>query len=213
MTTKIKIITAGDFLEVTPEGVINIATSRQLLIDIAKAEHPPADYELLVDFRNTECDLSVPDVYQLAAELGRYGDVFRRKVALLVPPGLDFDRASFFETCSHNRGFQVDAFTDYEKAMRWVLSAEEPPDSKVLPKKAKPACRSDRLSAVRGSRRERGKASVTVWSRRVRPALRAGRGHRVAAAVLPLDPSLTPYADDGSLLDKRLSAAIECPQR
>jgi hypothetical protein len=39
----------------------------------------------------------------------------------------------------------------------------------------------------------RGKASVTVWSRRVRPALRAGRGHRVAAALLPLDPSLMPY--------------------
>jgi hypothetical protein len=38
MATKIKIVTTGDFLEVTPEGVINMATSRQLLVDIARAD-------------------------------------------------------------------------------------------------------------------------------------------------------------------------------
>ena len=46
MATKIKIITARDFLEVTPDGIINVTTSRQLLVDIAKAEHHPVDYEL-----------------------------------------------------------------------------------------------------------------------------------------------------------------------
>ena len=129
MATKIKIIIANDFLEVTPEGVINLTTSRQLLADIAKADLEPVDYELLVDFRDTQGRLSILDIYQLAAELSRHGNAFRRKVALLVLPGVDFDRARFFETCSHNRGFLVDAFTDYEKAMRWILSAEEFPDN------------------------------------------------------------------------------------
>ena len=64
-------------------------------------------------------------MYQLAAELCQHGDTFRRKVALLVLPGLNFDRASFFETCSHNHGFFVNAFTDYERAMRWILSVED----------------------------------------------------------------------------------------
>jgi hypothetical protein len=131
MATKIKIITASDFLEVTPEGIIDINTSRQLLADIAKAEHHPVDYELLVDFRETECDLSIIDVYQLASELYEHGDTFYRKVALLVLPGIDFDRAQFFETCSHNRGFFVNAFTDYEKAMRWILSTEDIPNTNV----------------------------------------------------------------------------------
>jgi hypothetical protein len=136
MATKIKIITAGDFLEVTPEGIINITTSRQLIADIAKAEHPPVDYELLVDFRDTQSHLSAVDVYQLAAELSQHGDTFRRKVALLVDPGVNSEHARFFETCSHNRGFSVDAFTDYEKAMRWILSAEDLPNSNVPSKKA-----------------------------------------------------------------------------
>jgi hypothetical protein len=125
MATKIKLIAAKDFLEVTPEGIINLATSRRLLVDIAKAEQHPVDYELLVDFRDTRCELSITNVYQLAAELCEHGDTFRGKVALLVLPGITFDRASFFETCSANRGFSVNAFTDYEKAMRWVLSPEE----------------------------------------------------------------------------------------
>ena len=126
MATKIKIITAGDFLEVTPDGMINITTSRQLLVDIAKAEHLPVDYELLVDFRDTQSNLSVLEVYQLAAELCQFGDTFRRKVALLVAQGINFELAHFFETCSYNRGFSINAFTDYENAMRWLLSTEDP---------------------------------------------------------------------------------------
>ena len=125
MATNIKIITASDFMEVTTGGIINLATSKQLLVDIAKAGKPPADYELLVDFRNTKSDLSIFDVYELVAELVQHGDTFRRKVALLVLPGVNFDLAHFFEICSHNRGFLINAYMDYENAMRWLLSAED----------------------------------------------------------------------------------------
>ncbi|OGV70561.1 MAG: hypothetical protein A2283_08830 [Lentisphaerae bacterium RIFOXYA12_FULL_48_11] len=133
MATKIKIVTAKDFLEVTPDGIINLATSKQLLIDIAKADTPPADYELFVDFRDTQSDLSITDVYMLAGELFKHGMTFRRKVALLVVPGINFDRAHFFETCSQNQGFSVNAFTDYEKAMRWILSDEDSPANNAPP--------------------------------------------------------------------------------
>jgi hypothetical protein len=136
VATKIKIVTARDFLEATPEGVINLTTSRQLLVDIAKAEKGTVDYELLVDFRDTRWQLSILDVYQLAAELCQHGDAFRGKMALLVTPGLNFDRASFFESCSLNQGYLVNAFTDYEKAMRWVLSAEDLPDNAAPPNKS-----------------------------------------------------------------------------
>jgi hypothetical protein len=125
MATKIKVITARDFLEVTPDGVIDIDTSRQLLADIANAEKGVVDYDLLVDFRDALLKMSVVDVYQIVAELPRQISDFMRKVALLVNPGVDFDPASFFETCSHNRGFQINAFSDYEKAMRWLLSGQD----------------------------------------------------------------------------------------
>lgn len=41
MATKIKIITTGEFLEVTPSGTIDITTSRQLLVEIVRTEQPP----------------------------------------------------------------------------------------------------------------------------------------------------------------------------
>lgn len=136
MATKIKIITTSDFMEVTPDGTIDINTSRQLLVDIARATQSPADHELLVDFRDTVSELSTFNVYELAAELVRHGDTFRRKVALLVLPGVNFDQASFFETCSYNRGFSVNAYTDYENAIRWLLLTEDPSDNNVPPDKA-----------------------------------------------------------------------------
>ena len=124
MATKIKIVTTGDFLEITPEGIINIASSRQLLVDIARAEYKPVDYDLLIDFRDTTWHMSTVDLYQLAAEVTQHNDTFRRKVALLVFPGDTFDAAEFLETCLHNRGFAIDAFTDFESALRWLLAAE-----------------------------------------------------------------------------------------
>ena len=131
MATKIKVLTAMDFLEVTTDGIINLTTSRQLLKDIAMSKNLPVDYELFIDFRDTQCTLSIVDVYLLTGELFKYGDTFRRKVALLVLPGINFDRANFFETCSHNKGFLVNAFTDYEQAMQWILLAEDPSDNKT----------------------------------------------------------------------------------
>jgi hypothetical protein len=125
MATKIKVGITGDFLEVIPEGIIDINTSKQLFTDIAKTQQRPKDYVLLIDFRDTLWQMSKIDVYQLASELCLYGDTFRRKVAVLVLPGVNFGLAAFLETCSHNRGFLVDAFTDLESAMRWVISLED----------------------------------------------------------------------------------------
>jgi len=135
MATKIKIMTTGDFLEVTPDGVIDITTSRQLLVDIAKAKHHPVDYDLLIDFRDTQWQMSTFDLYELASELCQHGDIFRRKVALLVLPGVNFEPASFLETSSHNRGFYVDVFTDFETAIRWFLSSEDASNNSTPPNK------------------------------------------------------------------------------
>ena len=60
MATKIKIITTRDFIKVSPEGIIDISTSRDLLVDIAKAKRRPVDYDLLVDFRDSTWTMSKP---------------------------------------------------------------------------------------------------------------------------------------------------------
>jgi len=119
-------VTAHEFLEVTADGIIDMASSRKLFADIAGVVNLDANQDLLVDFRGTESKLTITDVYQLAAELIQHGTTFHRKVALVVTPGLNFDRASFFETCSDIRGFSVKAYTNFEAAMRWILKSQKP---------------------------------------------------------------------------------------
>ena len=131
MATKIKLITAKDFFEFTPGGSIDLNIGRHLLLAAARSEPPSADYELLVDFRDTPAPLSLFEVTELAAELCRRGDTFRQKVALLVLPGVSFDQASFFETYSLSHGFSVNAFTDCETALRWMRLPEEAPTAIV----------------------------------------------------------------------------------
>lgn len=136
MATKIKIIRTGDFLEITPEDTIDLAKSRKLLVDIARTEHPLDDYDLLIDFRDAHLSMSISDIYDIASELCQQGDTFRRKVALLLLPGHDLEKASFLEDCAYNWGFSVETFTDFESAVRWFLVPEIASDSNTRPNKS-----------------------------------------------------------------------------
>jgi len=136
MATKIKIIKTGDFLEVTPEGTIDLTKSRKLLVDIARADHPLVDYELLIDFRDAKLSMSISDIYTIVSELSQQGDTFQRKVALLLLPKHDFDKASFLENYANSRGFAVEVFTDFESAMRWFAVPEIASNSNTPPNKA-----------------------------------------------------------------------------
>ena len=136
MATKIKINKTGDFLEVSPEGTIDLTKSRKLLVDIARADHPMVDYELLIDFRDAKFSMSITDIYTIASELYQQGDTFQRKVALLLLPKHDFNKASFLEKCAHKRGFSVEVFTDFESAMRWFSIPEIASNSNTTHNKA-----------------------------------------------------------------------------
>ena len=133
MAVKIKIIRATDFLQVSPEGELDLDASRRLLVAVASAKRPPADFEVLLDLREVEWDLSTTDIWSLAKELGRHGETFRDKLAVLAAPGEAFDQAEFFELCSQNRGYRVEAFSSFEEAIQWLfpavaVQAGEPPN-------------------------------------------------------------------------------------
>lgn len=65
--------------------------------------------------------MSIMDIDTITSELCQQGDAFRRKVALLLAPGHDFDKTSFLETCAYNQGFSVETFNDFESAMHWFF--------------------------------------------------------------------------------------------
>ncbi len=89
---------------------------------MASIAEPPADYEILLDIRQAYGNANFSDVYELAAELGRHREAFRNKIAILARNDRQFDNAQFMELCARNRGFQLQAFTDFEETIDWLAT-------------------------------------------------------------------------------------------
>jgi DNA-binding response OmpR family regulator len=117
---KLQIITAGDFIKSTPTGELDMIASKEGFVQIAAAGAHLEGYTVLIDLREISSRLSTSNIYQLASELVKYDDTFRRKTAILTNPNQDLAQAQFFETVSQNRGFNVKAFTLFEEAIIWL---------------------------------------------------------------------------------------------
>ncbi len=123
MSTNIRIIHAQEFIKATPEGQLNLNKAKELLLEIASASGPSFDYKIILDVRKTQSELSITDLYYLAAELNDLRKAFSRKTAVLCPLE-GFDNAGFFALCAENRGFRINTFTSYEDAIEWLIEEE-----------------------------------------------------------------------------------------
>ena len=129
MNAKYKIINAKDFIKADPNGDVDLEQSKKILVELAAVTQPPADYEILMDFRhaniNTNKYLSFWDVVEFAKEFCRHREAFRNKVAFLCRSGQQFNKAKFAELFTTNRGFRVAAFTNFEEAINWMAEPED----------------------------------------------------------------------------------------
>ncbi len=121
MATDIRIIHAQDFITATPEGRLDFEKSRKLLTEIASVSDPLVDYNIILDTRKANVEMSVTELWHLAAEISNLRKVFARKTAVLCPIHR-FDDAAFFALCSQNRGLNIQAFASYEEAMEWLIA-------------------------------------------------------------------------------------------
>jgi hypothetical protein len=123
LSSYIRIIHAHDFIKATPNGQLDFEKSREVLMEIASASVSMGDYEIILDTRKAQIEMSTSDLWYLAVELSKLGKAFDRKTAVLCPFER-FDRAGFFALCAENRGFRVKAFTSYEAAIEWLFVNE-----------------------------------------------------------------------------------------
>ena len=123
MPSDIRIIHSHEFIQVTPEGRLDLEQSKKMLIAIASASAPSDDYDILVDARDAHAEMDVGDLWELAAELHKFREALSRKTAVLVTPKQS-DYAGFFALCAQERGFQVSAFTHLGDAVEWLGTHE-----------------------------------------------------------------------------------------
>jgi hypothetical protein len=120
MPTDVRVILAKDFIRATSAGELDLESSKKALEDVASAAAQLVDYVILLDTRRARVQMSVMDLWHLAADLGNLRNTFYRKTAVLCPVER-FDDAAFFALCSENRGFRIKAFTSFEDAMNWLI--------------------------------------------------------------------------------------------
>jgi len=122
MPHDIRLIRLRDFLRTDVRGCIDLESSKRSLQDIAKACTEHENHHVLIDTRDAHSKATPVDVWELAASLEECGIGRHNRIAVLNDPKDDFDRAAFLETCAANRGFNIKAFREFEKALYWLTS-------------------------------------------------------------------------------------------
>jgi hypothetical protein len=121
----IRLIHSRDFIRTTPEGDLDLAMSKEIILRLAVENARPGQYDILIDIRGTTKRLSYFDVANLVQVMIDHRESFRSRLAILIEPGERFDDAKFMELYAGNRGFQVGAFNDFEEALDWLVTSSE----------------------------------------------------------------------------------------
>lgn len=121
MKAEIKFVKTRDFIKTTASGQLNLEQSKKVLEEIARLNTPDVLHDILVDIRETEPGLSLSDIYELVTAVGNHRQAFRKKIAILLGAQHDFDKARFLEMCASNRGYNVNAFDDFEESVNWLM--------------------------------------------------------------------------------------------
>jgi signal transduction histidine kinase len=118
----VKIIRSREFIRLRADGEADLEAGERLLKEIAQAGEGLETFEVLVDTREVSGRLSTADLWTLCERLVRYRRTFAHRTAILCPLER-FDHARFFALCAENHGFNIQAFSEYEDAMEWLLGA------------------------------------------------------------------------------------------
>ncbi|HMQ78228.1 MAG TPA: hypothetical protein PKE39_05500 [Ignavibacteria bacterium] len=125
MKAEIKFVKTKDFIKTTASGQLSLDQSKKVLKEIAKLNTPDDIHDILVDIRDTISGLSLSDIYELVTEVGNHRQAFRKKIAILLGSQHDIDKARFLEMCASNRGYNVNAFDDFEEAVNWLMCEDD----------------------------------------------------------------------------------------
>ncbi len=125
MKAEIKFVKTKDFIKTTASGQLNLEESKYVLARLAVLNTPDNNHDLLIDIRDTTSVLSLSDIYELVAEVGKQRHAFRAKIAIIIGPQHDLDKAHFLEMCASNRGFTVNVFEDFEDSVNWLMCEDE----------------------------------------------------------------------------------------
>jgi hypothetical protein len=115
-----------DFIRKNEQGALDLERSLELVKELAAAAGYHSGYNILIDLRQTEPLERFADTLTVAMEFARYQDMFRSKIAVLIPDNEKrIERAEFFKAGLGKVSFKMKHFTVFEEAIEWLSQVTE----------------------------------------------------------------------------------------
>jgi hypothetical protein len=122
-----KLYKTKEFIRKNEKGGLDFDRSLTMIRELVKAASHHKDHNILVDIRNTETKLNFVELLTVTLEFAKYEDVFQNKIVFLIPNEEErIKRAEYVKKSLVGvMGFQLEYFTDYEKAIEWLSTIKE----------------------------------------------------------------------------------------
>jgi hypothetical protein len=118
-----------DFIRKTEAGTLDLRRSIYAVRELAAAAGYHEDTDVVIDLREAETHWEFGQLITVALEFARYRDVFRNRIATIIPDVPErIANAQFFREHMGRQGLLFEYFTDCESAIEWLSVVKEYPD-------------------------------------------------------------------------------------
>ena len=126
MSYTITIVPAREFFRTKSNGEFDLDETRKACFAVFSKMKDANVSEVLLDHREASSQMTASDLLTLFRELDWGGELTARKIAILYRrKDKEFDRNKFFEACAQAKGYQIEAFQEFEEAVTWLYPPHE----------------------------------------------------------------------------------------
>jgi hypothetical protein len=122
MKTEHLVLPSKELIVLTANGTLDLDESKIMIDKLVSNPEYQSHYEILMDLRDTECELTIIEIYTLVSYMVWPDPALptRRKIAVVVRSMQELDGAKFMELCANNRSLHIKAFSDLDESITWL---------------------------------------------------------------------------------------------
>lgn len=120
MKVSYRVFAPDDFVQVDIAGKVDLDATKREFARLLCEPDLSASQSFLVDFRESDCELSVVDVYLLVKEVSEEWRTKLDRTAIVLDASDVRSLGQFTEDTAWNRGLPLRVFTDYDAAVAWI---------------------------------------------------------------------------------------------
>jgi hypothetical protein len=125
MPLELQVFHAGEFVRVGGRGQFDLAASCAALAELIRACKRRGLHRALLDVRDAQANLNPTELASIVNTFREIGFTHDQCLAI-VHSGDPHHRARTFAFISRMRGWTVQAFGDFDEAVRWLSSIQSP---------------------------------------------------------------------------------------